>query len=120
MTDELANLERKLLDALAKAKANGWREADLTQAMRQLRNKPAADLYLHLHLGIEGWRQRRAVAPDVAMRAAQYLLVTAKSLRPLPQVDGSAAEAGDASVLAKVRALLAKAESTTYEAEADA
>jgi len=120
MNDDLATIERKLLDALATAKANGWREADLTQAMRQLRNKPAADLFVHLHLGVEGWRQRRAIAPDVARRAAQYLLVTAKSLRPLPQVDGAPSEAGDASVLAKVRALLAKAESTTYEAEADA
>lgn len=75
------------------------------------------------------WAQRRGVGIEPALTAAIGLLSTLAHLRGLPQIVPSpgaarpeSAPAGgvDQKVLARVRALLAKAESTDFPAEAEA
>ena len=66
---------------------------------------------------LTGFIARERLERTEAMRTvvdALHNLVAVRQLRPLPEADGAGAD----PVLAKIRALLAKAESTSFEAEA--
>lgn len=83
----------------AYALAHGWTEADLDELRRRRLKVPAG-------------------RSDVERQVRWLSLLTA--LGPLPSVEPpSAAPAADAGMLAKIRALLAKAESTTFPEEAE-
>ena len=71
---------------------------------------------------VEQWSSLRGLDPDDALRAAVVLVALLASLPALPRLgdDAHPPEGVDARVLARVRALLAKAESTEYPEEAEA
>jgi hypothetical protein len=71
---------------------------------------------------VEQWSTVRGVDPDDALRATADLVRLLRSLPTLPRLgdDARPPEGVDARVLARVRALLAKAESTDYPEEAEA
>jgi len=71
---------------------------------------------------VEQWSSVRGLDPDDALRAATALVGLLRSLPSLPRLGEDARPPGgvDARVLARVRALLAKAESTDYPEEAEA
>jgi hypothetical protein len=71
---------------------------------------------------VEQWSAVRGVDPDDALRATADLVGLLRSLPTLPRLgdDARPPEGVDARVLARVRALLAKAESTDYPEEAEA
>lgn len=104
--DDAALVTRVLTDVEIRTRtvllANGWAEDDLGELVRRRLKLPAA-------------------AGDVERRVRRLALLT--DLPPLPEATPPVptAPAGiDAGVLAKIRALLAKAESTTFPAEAEA
>lgn len=68
------------------------------------------------------WSTVRGVDPDAALRAAVALVGLMRSLPALPRLGEEARppDGVDARVLARVRGLLAKAESTEYPEEAEA
>jgi len=71
---------------------------------------------------VEQWSTVRGVDPDAALRAAVALVGLMRSLPALPRLGEEARppDGVDARVLARVRGLLAKAESTEYPEEAEA
>jgi Protein of unknown function (DUF2786) len=79
--------------------------------------KPARDTPL-----VVQWSTVRGVDPDAALRAAVALVGLMRSLPALPRLGEEAPppDGVDARVLARVRGLLAKAESTEYPEEAEA
>ena len=95
-----AAVERMLVRHRTELRANGWTDDDLTGAEARRVKVPAG-----------------ASAVERDLRTLAFLV----RLPPLPPTEprGTAA-AGDEAVLAKIRALLAKAESTTFPAEAEA
>jgi Protein of unknown function (DUF2786) len=118
--DELAPLEDELRAAVKEALGRGWRLADLRHAVRKVESSLPEVLEL-LDAGLEAWRRRRRLSVSAAVKQAQLLILLLRTLRPLPPVDdGDVSAHCDPAVLARVRALLAKAESTTFEPEADA
>jgi hypothetical protein len=132
-------LRKQLNRAIDDVRAGGWLPADLVQIMRR-RAKPVAlpilCTALHWHaerFGVDqtpsGWVQALAELPNDAnsLRDATHsdLLAVAAVLRGLPRIAAVAtsapvADPGANKHLVRVRALLAKAESTTFEEEADA
>jgi hypothetical protein len=132
-------LRKQLNRAIDDVRAGGWLPNDLVQIMRR-RGMPAAlpilctALHWHAeHFGVDqtraGWVQGLAELPHdaAALRDATLadLLAVAAVLRGLPRIAAVAPAApvsdpGANKHLARVRALLAKAESTTFEEEADA
>lgn len=117
--DDFRTLETDLEEARRAAHAKGWRDEDLSHSLRS--TNEARDLFDHLDDGIERWRTARRLSAAQAANTARFLLVMLRSLPDIPPV-GAPASVGDidAGVLGKVRALLAKAESTEFEPEADA
>jgi hypothetical protein len=66
------------------------------------------------------WAEKRGIPESDALRVALFLVVALEFLPPLPVVEDPDADDVDPAVVARVRALLAKAESTTFPAEAQA
>lgn len=115
--DELAV---PLRAALAAARAAGWTDRELRHVGSRLRSKPGAPLLDQLLAGgdVRLWaRSQRHRGP--AESAALALLLALESLPPVPPPASRPPGGIDGGVLAKVRALLAKAESTTFAAEAE-
>ena len=107
-----AELEAMLAAAVQAALARNWEPAEiLRQTERRLGVR---------HACYVGARRERLTRADTVARAVE-VLVFLLSLPPLPKL-GSAATTRerDSRVLEKVRALLAKAESTTFPEEAEA
>jgi len=101
-----------LLDALADAGSRGWRPVDVERALRAGRAKAEANLVAVATRGLV------LVSPDP--RLVDRTVRRVRTLGPIPPVVDRSVAGVDDAVLAKVRALLAKAESTTFEAEAEA
>ena len=95
MTED-SSIHEELAEARARLRERGWTEADLA----------AFD--------------RRHVARWGANGELRHLLALYRILPPMPPVGARADGDVDERTLAKVRALLAKAESTTFPAEAEA
>ncbi|GAA4885133.1 DUF2786 domain-containing protein [Actinomycetospora straminea] len=144
----LAGAELALLDAADALHARGWGARDVTEVVR--RRLPAARVVLAVDvLGaaaarrprgeadlaeldaeppardvplVGQWSSVRGLDPDDALAAAVSLVGLLRSLPTLPRLgEEERAPAGvDARVLARVRGLLAKAESTEYPEEAEA
>lgn len=136
-----------LAELVRKATTSGWSPSDLLQITRRRASPVHVALVVGLlheqaarHSADRvpvAWREdlRRAGAPqplaldDLAgMQAALELLAVLAQLRPLPPVlpapgtrgPSRTTSPGDEKLLARVQALLAKAEATDYEQEADA
>src|SRR4051794_39218485 len=116
--DDVEAMEQELVEAVRAARARGWRDADLRHAFR--RERDPRELFEHLDEGIEQWRVRRRLTTQQAGSIVRFLLVMIRVLPAIPPIDASRGVEIDASVLGKVRALLAKAESTEFEPEAEA
>ena len=94
---------------------------DVARALLAVAPKAQGDLVDRLGEGVGPWRERHGFDGELA---AAHILGTSQAIRRLGRIPFVTEDAGgadvDAGVLAKVRALLAKAESTTFEAEAQA
>jgi hypothetical protein len=138
MADEL---DAVLGEALRAVRRGNWDPAEVArQTERRLGPRPAryvADVIGRdagaarwwktgePHLG--QWADREAIATVDALACAIQVLALLLSLPPLPRLGGDSGPARrparsgqDPRILAKVRALLAKAESTTFPEEAEA
>jgi hypothetical protein len=111
-----------LEDAVAARSATGWRAVDVARALLAVAPAPQGDLVERLGDGIGPWRERHGFDGQLAAIHVVEARRWIKRLGTIPFVDDAdgAAAGVDPGVLAKVRALLAKAESTTFEAEAEA
>ncbi|MBW8486139.1 DUF2786 domain-containing protein [Actinomadura parmotrematis] len=113
-----ARLAAHLHGALAEAERRGWRSADLdSYVLRMLSAR-------HLRL-LRGGRGLRGGSRTTCISGALDLLRLLRSLPRLPSLSALAAAPGadagvDVRVLGRVRALLAKAESTEFPEEAEA
>lgn len=101
-----------LLAALADAAGRGWRPADVERALRVGRAGAEADLVAVATRGFA------LVTHDP--RLVELAARRVRALGPIPPIRERSVPGVDDAVLAKVRALLAKAESTTFDAEAEA
>jgi hypothetical protein len=154
-------IEHRLLDAIARAWANGWQPGELVRQVRRSSDRDVAALTLlaiavdhvprplstldprwiaqldELDLPVvnpSGWleqwaRERRRIGPE-AMTDAVFLQLSIQLLPPIkvliPPPGGAVdaehvvnlTERTDDPILNRVRALLAQAESTNFEAEA--
>ena len=102
--------------------SSGWRLVDVARALFATAPKEQGDLVERLGEGVGAWRERHGL--DGPLTAAHVVGARQKVKRlgtiPFVSDDVAAASGVDPGLLAKVRALLAKAESTTFEAEAEA
>lgn len=108
--------------AVAARASSGWRVVDVVRALFATAPKEQGDLVERLGEGIGAWRERHGLDGTLA---AAHVVGARQHIRRLGMIpfvsDDAAASSGvDPAVLAKVRALLAKAESTTFEAESEA
>ena len=113
--------EAWLRTAIAALAAGGWRPVDVERALLSVASKTQSQLVAGLDDGVAAWRARHRL--DGRLAAANVIGAgqTIRRLGRIPFVSDDASGGDvDAGVLAKVRALLAKAESTTFEAEAEA
>jgi hypothetical protein len=117
--DKLEALGARLRRAVAEAYEKGWRVADLEWIVRRHPNRRTIDLFDHLADGPVKWAEKRGLPIDTAIAAASLLALSLEFLPPLPDVVDTR-DTVDSAVVTKVRALLAKAESTTFPAEAEA
>ena len=122
MTDpNLSEIETELRAAVLAARSRGWRIADLESVRPPLLERPYGDLFARLERGFEAWCQHHRLSSDAAMRIGHRTVAFLKVLPSLPVVaEHPESDGVDPGVLSKVRALLAKAESTTFSAEAEA
>lgn len=115
--------EASLRDAVARQARAGWRPVDVARALLAVAPKAQGDLLDRLDAGVGRWRERHRLDPSLV---AAHVVGARQQIRrlgtiPFVAVDGDDVAAGvDPALLAKVRALLAKAESTNFEAEAEA
>ncbi|GAA4783616.1 DUF2786 domain-containing protein [Actinomycetospora chlora] len=145
----LAGAELALLDAADVLHERGWGPRDVTEVVRRrlsagrvllavdvlgaaAARRPRGDVDVDLaELGpppardvplVAQWSEVRGLAPDDALAATVALVALMRSLPALPRLGEEARppDGVDARVLARVRALLAKAESTEYPEEAEA
>lgn len=112
--------------AVEASASRGWRPVDVARAV--VANASAAQVgLLSASVGVDPpaavtrWRGGHALGPERAAADAVAVRHLVRSLPSIPFVtDPGTTKGVDEGVLGKVRALLAKAESTTFEAEADA
>jgi hypothetical protein len=121
MDDELHDLTNYLALAVADAARRGWTDTDLRRLLRRRLNARAAGLLDAVTAGgVAAWARRHRLSPVVALSEARLVLLLIRDVRQLPHIDAPAAGDVDPALLNKVRALLAKAESTGFPAEAEA
>jgi hypothetical protein len=120
MPDRLGLVEQNLRRALTGALGRGWRVVDIVHGFRKRVPALQLDLLRRLDIGLAAWQHDHGLADDEVTRVANRLSTFLDRLPPAPTVEASGAGDLDDRVLVKVRALLAKAESTDFEAEADA
>lgn len=123
-----AAITRDILGALVDS---GWTPNDLAEIGRRRLNEPARR-YLRSFDGpqcegaqpyLSQWAGQHDLPREEALGAILEMLVTLSNLPPMAQTGTHSAHHVDSveeRMLAKVRALLAKAESTEFEAEAEA
>jgi Protein of unknown function (DUF2786) len=99
-----------LQQLLARAAARGWSDDDLDRVVARKQGPAGTEALAALRAG-------RPIAPDAPVVELRLLLL---GLPELPRLPGSGHSQPDADLLRKVRALLAKAESTDFDAEAEA
>jgi hypothetical protein len=92
----------------------GRRVADLEWVVRGHSNRRAIDLFEHIADGPVRWAEKRGVPIDTAASVATLLVLSLEFLPALPAPDIDCAL--EPAVVAEVRALVAKAESTTFPA----
>lgn len=117
-------LHPRLHAPLVAAVGRGWSEAELVhvhgRGSRVLGALVGAGLSAS-PTAVDGWRSLHRLAAARALDEIRLLLVLVGLLGAPPGGTTSTAAPGvDSALLERVRALLAKAESTTFEAEADA
>ena len=115
----LIDIETELKAVVESARARGWRTVDLEHVLGRNGDRRSADLVANLDAGIERWRERRRLRTEAALLTARFVLQVIARLPALPVADDGAVRV-DSGLLFKVRALLAKAESTEFAAEAEA
>ncbi|MGI8809042.1 MAG: DUF2786 domain-containing protein [Acidimicrobiales bacterium] len=129
-----AEVDTVVGEAVAQVLQRNWSEAEVArQAERRLGSRHAG--YLTDRIGCAGgkahlrpWAVREGFALVDALACAVEVLAVLLSLPPLPWLGAAPAPGGgrparsaqDPRILEKVRALLAKAESTTFPEEAEA
>ncbi len=99
-----------LLQLLARAAARGWSDDDLDRIVARKQGPAAAEALAAVRAG-------RPLDPGAPILELRLLLI---ALPELPRLSGSGGSGADADLLRRVRALLAKAESTEFDAEAEA
>lgn len=112
-----AQLRRTVEDRLA----DGWTRADLAHVVARHPSKFAKELLAAVNAdgGLGSWTRRRGLNQFVAMRVAKSVVDLLEGLKKVPGSGQRRSEA-EPAIVAKVRALLTKAESTTFPAEAEA
>jgi hypothetical protein len=99
----------------------GWRRIDVQRAVAVNGTAVQADLVTSLASdAVDGWLARHRLSAIEAVAAVVGVGALLRRFGSIPAVDDGDAVGVDPAVLARVRALLAKAESTTFEAEAEA
>jgi hypothetical protein len=107
--------------AVAARAATGWRVVDVVRALHATASRVQGDLVERLGEGVGAWRERHGLDGPLVAANVVGARQQIRRLGTIPFVSADAAASGvDPGVLSKVRALLAKAESTTFEAEAEA
>jgi hypothetical protein len=119
MHKRLGKLENELQRAHRGAHALGWRDVDIRHAFRKLPEPKIVDLFDHLEFGIRPWQMSNGLDDEATARMAEQLLFWLERLFRIPSVESRPMVAAD-NVLGKIRRLLAKAESTEFNAEAEA
>ncbi|MEO7555301.1 MAG: DUF2786 domain-containing protein [Acidimicrobiales bacterium] len=118
------DLEADLLAAREALCARGWTDADVRHALRKLVDREQLALFDALaDDGMPRWVEASPIGVERLEWLVRNLLAVLRSLPSLqdvPAFNGGPSDAVDAALLEKVRALLSKAESTTFTAEADA
>lgn len=121
---DLTDLENKLRAAVEAAAAKGWQPADVRRVLRRVGPKRAADAVDHLHGGFARWPAAARFGPQALAADVMRAVLLIELLPPLGAPGGADAVgiggAVDGRLLERVRALLAKAESTHFPAEAEA
>jgi hypothetical protein len=121
MNSDVLEMESELRKALLAARSRGWRLADLESVRPPLLDRPYGDLFARLDSGFDLWRQTHGLSSDAALHLGRRTVAFLSVLPSLPVVaEHPETDGVDPGVLSKVRALLAKAESTTFPAEAEA
>lgn len=132
--DTDAQVRAVLVDATQRLMAGGWRRADIERVIRRRCAGSDASVavfsdVLVLLDGENGWWESgrwfevslvRSADPSMVVAAVAALAHVLTVLQPLPLFDPLDQSDLDNGVLRKVRALLAKAESTGFAEEADA
>jgi hypothetical protein len=118
--DDLLALDSELREVLEAVRARGWRDAEIRHVIAKGRNSSAPDLLDHLEQGIESWRLRRGETRERARAVGALLCALLRFLPALPPLESCRHDRADESMLVKVRALLAKADSTEFPAESQA
>lgn len=122
MSDDRAVLDARVAELAAAVAALGrwgWRPVDVERAVAANGTAVQADLVASL-TDVDGWLRRHRLTLVRAVAAVAAVGAMLRRFGAIPSVDDDGAPGVAPDVLAKVRALLAKAESTTFEAEAEA
>ncbi|MGI8663096.1 MAG: DUF2786 domain-containing protein [Acidimicrobiales bacterium] len=127
-SNDLPRLEATLRDAFAALEGRGWGRGDIRHALVKLVDRRQVALFDALVVlpgegaGLEAWARHNGLALDRVATMARTLHALLTRLPRLAPDHAASSPAGniDVAVLERVRALLSKAESTTFEAEADA
>jgi len=126
------HIDRRLGAAVERAVSLGWSGSDLVHAFTRespRQGRLVARLVTTSAAGVdtvapgphvEPWRLDEGLSVDDATRTALLLAMFLELVTPMPPRRRGAISRPNGEVLAKVRALLAKAESTTFPAEAEA
>lgn len=116
---DLQQVEAVLRAELAAVLTRGWRRHEVRHALRKRVHREGLRLVDELDLGVVRWARTSSLSPTGALAVATRVRHYISALPALaPVVDTSAASSE--AVVGKVRGLLAKAESTTFPAEAAA
>ena len=109
-----------LSTALADARSRGWESAELIRVVNRRAGKAAAQAVSAVIDAENRWAEQARLAPADAVAAIVGALGMLVRLPDLPRTREPTSSSIDTKVLARVRALLAKAESTTFPDEAEA
>jgi hypothetical protein len=125
-----AELHVVMVEALGRARTRQWEDAEVRRQAERRLGARHADYVSALIAGepdLGRWASRQRLAVIDALACAVEVLALLVSLPPLPPLGPSARpgqrrapSSADPRMLEKVRALLAKAESTTFPDEAEA